>query len=158
MSSRSSWGIACCLATLLAGCSSLNTRIREHADTFASLDAETQQRVRKGIIMPGDAVEIAYIAAGKPDSIEKVERPDGGYYEIWTYTTLVQQQADNGGMEVPLQSPFHQRYDARLNNRTSRYNAKQPHFQLLVYEGYIISVHVNAPQEPERSSDTPSGI
>ena len=65
--------VAVALAALsLAGCSTVNSRIKEKSATFQSLDAEAQEKLRQSIIEIGNSFDMVYIALGQPD--EKVER------------------------------------------------------------------------------------
>lgn len=71
---------------LTAGCESarLSNRIHEKSDTFTALAADQKEYVADGIVFPGDTAEMAYIALGKPTSIETKQK-DGDTVEMWAY-------------------------------------------------------------------------
>lgn len=52
---------------LLAGCSTVNSRIRQNAPLFDSLPADTQEKIRKGVVEVGYTPEMVFIAMGAPD-------------------------------------------------------------------------------------------
>ncbi|MBK8857016.1 MAG: hypothetical protein IPN11_04825 [Opitutaceae bacterium] len=54
-------------ALLLAGCSSIDSRIKEKADVFAAADPATQENLRKGTVEIGYTPDQVYIALGKAD-------------------------------------------------------------------------------------------
>ena len=88
--------VAVALAVLsLAGCSTVNSRIKEKSATFQSLDAEAQEKLRQSIIEIGNSFDMVYIALGQPD--EKVERTTAaGKEEVWVYRTYTQEWAGQG--------------------------------------------------------------
>jgi hypothetical protein len=56
------------LATLLlAGCSTIDSRIKEKAEVFAAADPATQESLRKGIVEIGYTPDQVYIALGTAD-------------------------------------------------------------------------------------------
>lgn len=66
----SSWVflVAAAAVTLLAsGCSTVESRISEHADLYHSLSARQQQLVANGQIAPGMPRDAVYLAWGTPD-------------------------------------------------------------------------------------------
>jgi hypothetical protein len=80
------------LASLLAGCSTIDSRIKENPALFASLDPQTQADIRKGGVQIGYTMDIVYIALGKPD--ETSERvTSAGRETIWIYTTTYEEYA-----------------------------------------------------------------
>lgn len=77
---------------LLAGCSTVEKRIAENQRLFASLDAETQAKLRARTVELGFSPEMVYIALGKPDS--KSERTTAkGREQTWIYLTYYQEYA-----------------------------------------------------------------
>ena len=76
------------LAVLLfTGCESnrIANRINEKPSVFAALAPDQQIYISDGIVFPGDTTEMAYIALGKPTSIETRQK-NGDTVEMWTYT------------------------------------------------------------------------
>lgn len=71
---------------VLAGCSTVNSRIREKSQVYYSLEPETRAKIDQGIIDPGFTPDMVYIALGAPD--EKRQRRDlDGRTEVWIYNT-----------------------------------------------------------------------
>ena len=71
-------------ALLLAGCSTIDSRIKEKASAFAGYDAATQAKLRQGLVEIDYTPEQVYIALGQPDSIR--ERVSAKERELtWIY-------------------------------------------------------------------------
>jgi len=74
------------LATLglLAGCNTFEKRLTQRPGIFEALDAETQAKLRAGIIDIGYTADMVFLAIGNPDSrsdqITASERK-----EVWIY-------------------------------------------------------------------------
>jgi hypothetical protein len=74
------------LTVVLAGCSTIDSRIQEKSDVFAKLDPVTQSKLKQGIIDLGFTPDMVYIALGKPDEVR--ERTARGSHEtVWRYNT-----------------------------------------------------------------------
>ena len=74
----------------LSACSSFQSRAREKASVFASLDAATQARLEAREIHVGDTMDMVYIALGKPS--EKTEQTTAaGRSGLWTYSAYWQE-------------------------------------------------------------------
>ena len=71
-------------AALAFGCSTPQSRIREHQDAFNAYPAEVQQRIRQGQVAVGFTPEQTAMALGKPDRVYTRTTPSGGQ-EIWAY-------------------------------------------------------------------------
>lgn len=69
---------------LLAGCSTINSRIKDNAAYFESLPLESQERIRKGIVEVGDTSDMVYIAMGAP-SEKRSSRSASRDVETWIY-------------------------------------------------------------------------
>ncbi len=80
--------IAATLA-FVAGCQSVGDRIEENPELFASLDRETQAKVREGMIDLGYTQDMVYLALGEPNRKRKTTTPDG-VSETWIYNTHFQ--------------------------------------------------------------------
>jgi hypothetical protein len=52
---------------LLAGCQTVETRIKQQPEVFASLDKATQDRIKNGVIGIGYTENMVYLALGAPD-------------------------------------------------------------------------------------------
>jgi outer membrane protein assembly factor BamE (lipoprotein component of BamABCDE complex) len=74
------------VASLLAGCSTFESRAKERPGVLSSLDGSTQNRLKEGNIAVGDTADMVYIALGEPDS--KSTRTDAsGTQTTWVYST-----------------------------------------------------------------------
>jgi len=69
---------------LLAGCSTINSRIKANAAYFDTLPIETQEKLRKGIVEVGDTTDMVYIAMGAP-SEKHSTRSTARDRETWIY-------------------------------------------------------------------------
>lgn len=70
----------------LAGCQSVESRIKERPEAFYRLDRATQDKILQGIIDVGYDEDMVYLALGAPD--EKRERvTENGRTRIWIYNT-----------------------------------------------------------------------
>jgi len=69
---------------LLAGCSTINSRIQDNAAYFDSLPLESQERIRKGVVEVGDTTDMVYIAMGAP-SEKRSSRSSTRDRETWVY-------------------------------------------------------------------------
>jgi hypothetical protein len=80
-------GAAAILAGMLAGCSTVESRIANNWQVFATFSPADQSLIRRGAIRQGMSKDAVYIAWGKPDRIRYGSRA-GISYEAWIYTTL----------------------------------------------------------------------
>ena len=84
-------GLLLLLSVFIAvGCSTPQSRAKEHADLFASYPPQVQARLEAGQPAVGDTKEMVYIALGEPDTIlTRTERTGtdqaGVVYDIWSY-------------------------------------------------------------------------
>ena len=76
-------GVALLLA---AGCQTVETRIKDNPQVFASLDAEAQAKVKQGIIDIGFSEDAVYLALGAPDQ-KRETRSAAGSQTVWIYNT-----------------------------------------------------------------------
>lgn len=76
------------LASLLlaAGCQTVDSRIKEKPQLFASLDAATQDKIKQGIIDLGFTEDMVYLALGAPDQ-KRETRSAAGAQTVWIYNT-----------------------------------------------------------------------
>lgn len=75
-----------CLTAVFTGCSSVSSRIEEKSSYFNSLDASTQERIKRSAVKVGDTQEMVYIAFGRPNRIR--EKSTGQTSETtWIYDT-----------------------------------------------------------------------
>ena len=85
------------LCALLAGCLTLEERIAKRitakADYFASLSAESQERLRKGHLQIGDAEEAAWIVFGPPTR-RSTRMTSGSTNTVWSYVMTEAQPID----------------------------------------------------------------
>lgn len=69
---------------LLAGCSTINSRINEKGSVFYSLDAESRAKIEHGDIAIGFTPDMVYMALGKPDT-KRFRTTADGTAETWVY-------------------------------------------------------------------------
>jgi hypothetical protein len=82
--------LTCIVALVLAGCSTVQSRIEEKSAVFNALPAETQSRIQQGLVDVGYTQEMVYIAMGKADKV--VERSTGsGEETVWVYNSYYQE-------------------------------------------------------------------
>lgn len=96
----------------LTGCSTVNSRIKEKPDTFASLTPEQQARVKDGEVAIGDNSDTVYIALGNPDARRERRTADGRTTE-WIYRSYRQEYVGSsfvGFRRVVSYNPHFQRY------------------------------------------------
>lgn len=73
-------------ALLLAGCSTVNSRIHEKSSVFASLDPVTQATIQHGDVGLGFTPDMVYMALGHPDATRHRLSNDGPA-ETWIYNS-----------------------------------------------------------------------
>ncbi len=75
---------AALIAALLAGCSTIDSRIRDHQAAFDASSPEAQKKIRAGRIAVGFTQEQVAMALGRPDRI--ISRTTAGSdREFWVY-------------------------------------------------------------------------
>jgi len=78
-------GFLIVLTFLLSGCSTPESRIKEHPGLFGSLPADQQNAILEGKVTEGMDTNAVFLAIGKPDHvIRKVEA--GKSTQSWIYT------------------------------------------------------------------------
>lgn len=82
--------LAAGLALLLAGCSTVSSRIDEKAAVFNSLDPQTQARIRQGLVDVGFTQDMVYMALGRPNSTRE-QQSSQGLQTTWVYNTYWQE-------------------------------------------------------------------
>lgn len=68
----------------LAGCQTVDARIRKNPEAFASVDQATQDKVKQGIIDLGFSENLVYLAIGAPD-LKRKSVSATGQTETWIY-------------------------------------------------------------------------
>ncbi|ATC62966.1 hypothetical protein CMV30_02740 [Nibricoccus aquaticus] len=80
----------CLAALVLAGCSTVQSRIEEKSAVFNALPSETQSRIQQGLVDVGYTQDMVYIAMGRADKV--VERATGaGSETVWIYNSYYQE-------------------------------------------------------------------
>lgn len=80
------------LALTLAGCNTINSRIREKSAVYSSLDPETQQQIRRGQIGVGYTPDMVYMALGEPTrNVNRVTAD--GTETTWIYKSFYEEYA-----------------------------------------------------------------
>src|SRR5688572_24003724 len=99
-------------ALILAGCSTVNSRINEHAAEYNHLDPDAQAKIRHGTIDVGFTPSMVYMALGEPD-LKRHRTTNDGTSETWIYETYY--ETYEGTTLVNYRrwyryDPFHRRY------------------------------------------------
>jgi hypothetical protein len=112
-----------------AGCSTIDSRIREKAAVFDQLPPADQARIRQGIIAVGYTPDMVYIALGKPDRIRERSGPDGRD-TVWRYVA------------------YYQRYEGTYNAGYRRFVYWDPRLQAyrIYYEPAFANVYSEHPE------------
>lgn len=71
---------------LLAGCQTVESRIKEKPEVFASIDKATQDKIKQGIIDLGYNEDMVYLALGAPD-LKRESISAEGRTITWIYNT-----------------------------------------------------------------------
>ena len=74
---------------VLSGCSTVSSRIDQHADEYYQLDPDAQEKIRHGTIDVGFTPNMVYMALGKPDA-KRQRTTNDGTSETWIYETTYQ--------------------------------------------------------------------
>ncbi|QYM79304.1 hypothetical protein K0B96_01410 [Horticoccus luteus] len=90
-----------CLALAVAGCSTIDSRIKEHASTFDSLSDTDKQIIRYGFIQVGFTHDMVYMALDKP---EKIIPGPGPNQETWVYENFYAKDGSNASIPVRAQA------------------------------------------------------
>jgi hypothetical protein len=69
-----------------AGCQTVDSRIKEKPEVFASVDKATQDKIKQGIIDIGYSEDLVYLALGAPDQ-KRESVSAAGRSIIWIYNT-----------------------------------------------------------------------
>ena len=80
------FGLVALLASFLAGCSTVESRIKSNPQIYASFSPADQALVRQGQIREGMPKAAVFLAWGKADRIPSGVRL-GHPFEAWVYTT-----------------------------------------------------------------------
>ncbi len=72
------------LVLAFGGCQTIDRRIAQNAEFFATLEPEVQQMIRAGEIDLGFTPGMVEIAWGRPD-VKEVIRSEEGRIDVWTY-------------------------------------------------------------------------
>ena len=70
----------------LAGCQTVDYRIKQKPEVFASADKATQDKIKQGIIDLGYTEDLVYLALGAPDQ-KREKLTEAGRNVIWIYNT-----------------------------------------------------------------------
>ncbi len=96
------WALCGVAALLMAGCSTPESRIKQHPDMFASFSPDIQARVRQGQVDVGFNKDMVFIALGEPQ--RKYSRTTAtGASEVWSYVgtyTTTERQLVTGDFRV----------------------------------------------------------
>ncbi len=81
---------AAVLLFAFAGCSTFQSRAKQKAAVFNTLDAATQARLESGEIRVGDTMDAVYIALGFPDE-KRVQTTAKEQNAVWIYNRYWQE-------------------------------------------------------------------
>ncbi|HEX2860024.1 MAG TPA: hypothetical protein VHN79_00205 [Lacunisphaera sp.] len=70
----------------MVGCQTVETRIKEKPEVFASVDKETQDKIKQGIIDLGYTEDMVYLALGAPHQ-KRESITANGRTVTWIYNT-----------------------------------------------------------------------
>lgn len=70
----------------LTGCSTFEKRAEQKSEVYALLDAETQGKLKQGLVEIGYSPDMVYIALGTPDQRNETVTAKGRQ-EIWIYNS-----------------------------------------------------------------------
>ncbi len=70
----------------ITGCQSIDSRIKEKPEVFASVDKATQDKIKQGIIDLGFTEDLVYVALGAPDQKRETINATGKSV-TWIYNT-----------------------------------------------------------------------
>lgn len=73
----------------LAGCQTVDDRIKQKPEVFASVDKATQDKIKQGIIDLGFTEDMVYLALGAPDQ-KRESANAAGRSVTWVYNTYYQ--------------------------------------------------------------------
>jgi hypothetical protein len=76
-----------------AGCQTVDSRIKEKPEVFASLSPETQAKIKQGIIDIGFTEDMVYLALGAPDKKRETITATG-HTTTWIYSTYYETYED----------------------------------------------------------------
>lgn len=82
--------LTCLAALVLAGCSTVQSRIEEKSTVFNALPAETQSRIQQGLVDVGYTPDMVYIAMGNADKVIERSTTDGNE-TVWIYNSYYQE-------------------------------------------------------------------
>lgn len=71
----------------LTGCETPQQRQDQHAEMLSGLPAETQDKIKAGVVEPGFTEDMVYVALGKPDRTY-TRRTHAGISEVWSYVDV----------------------------------------------------------------------
>lgn len=86
MKARLLFSVPLLALALAAGCQTVDSRIKEKPEAFASVDKATQDKIKQGIIELGFTPDLVYLALGKPDQKRELVTA-AGHNETWIYNT-----------------------------------------------------------------------
>jgi hypothetical protein len=78
------------LGAVLAGCNTFDSRSKEKAATFSTLDEATRERLKDRGLRVNDTFDMVYIALGAPDEKREVLRRSGTE-TTWVYNAYWQE-------------------------------------------------------------------
>lgn len=93
--------LAATLALLAAGCSTIDSRIKENPDAFAKLNKRQQQMVQNGYIATGMPQDAVYMALDKPLNVIPGAGPGE---ETWVYANFYSSDGRSIGMSSKITS------------------------------------------------------
>jgi major membrane immunogen (membrane-anchored lipoprotein) len=102
-----------CLALIMTGCSTVDSRIKEKSAAFETLDPQTQARLKQSVVRVGDSTDMVYIALGQPDRTRNRTTAKGQSL-TWIYNTYTQEYEGTAFVGYRRHAFFDRRSDAWL--------------------------------------------
>jgi hypothetical protein len=102
------------------GCQTVDTRIKENPAAFASVDKETQEKIKQGIIGIGYTEEMVYLALGQPDQ-KRESVTASARTLIWVYNSYTTHYDGMYGMGYGYYSRYPSYYPYSYYHRPYAY-------------------------------------
>jgi len=133
-----------CLAALLVGCSTVNSRIEQKSSFFNTLDPQTQARLKQSIVNVGDTPDMVYIALGRADRIRE-KTSEKGHDLVWIYTMRWQEYEGTQYVSYRREAFFDPRLNAwRIHHRPLLEDVyserEEEYFRVVFHDGKVTAI------------------
>ena len=129
---------------LLAGCNTVERRIRENPSVFVVLPRATQDRIRQGDAGPGYTPEMVYLALGKPTEVSPPSA-EAGRDGVWIYRNRHRNHRDfvRGGFRRRVVFDPERRSDVVITERVDpkQFPELTPHSLYVIFrDGKVVEI------------------